>query len=665
MPEKRPLPSSGREQQPRKRRRTTHTLRHVQRRPENVEPAPPDPAFAQGQLLRSISAALNAVGFDGVKPTALEMFRSHTEEYMLRFAAYIRTSMQAQRRTRPVAQDFSMALSLMPNTATASLLKPHLGLPIPESISYPSITDPAPPEAPIPDFSALLQPLTTASRPRYIPTHFPALPPKHSWVHTPVYAEREKDARKMREKATQEGMLAEQALRKLATAAKAGALNAEKRRGNALSGPGKVRNGTAVSKRVEDRRDTFVDVMKEVGGVEEEGELDMEGANGDALEDGIDTGMPDGVVVNYNMEDLGKRLLVEVEEVGLDEIFHLLRLQARPSSKSWFNVQQLDRLVLETTPESHLSSSKTNKPTQPIIELTSPNPGSGKTHFLYLLTALAVLPSDLGGKDACVVIIDTDATFSVPRLAQQVQLIIENNSTTGHDVGDIVLSALKRIHIFHPQSFASTLSSLDSLPAYLFDKTRHYSLDRPVSFIALDSASAFYWQAKAEAENASFLASTAPDAAANTTRDQQPSVYAQLASAVKATSAAFCCPVVITSRHLSPTPTPTPHDQSAYFSHSLRPSLPAPLSTLSTLRLISHRLPIRKFPAGISVEEARRGAVDRQEAVEAGKYACVINEWDVDERILRRLQKEGGGGMGFGFRIMAEGLRVDGNEAGA
>ncbi|KAK0252031.1 hypothetical protein LTR91_001789 [Friedmanniomyces endolithicus] len=305
MSEKRPRPSSDRERQPRKRRRTTHTLRRVQQRPHYVEPASQDPVFAQAQLLRSIGAALHAVGFDSVKPTALEMFRSHTEEYMLRFATYIRTSMQAERRTRPVAQDFAMALSLTPDTATASLLQPHLQLPIPECISYPSIPEPAPPEAPIPDFTALLQPLTMTPLPRYVPPHFPALPSKHAWVHTPVYAEREKDARKMREKATQEGLLAEQALRKLATAAKAGVLKAEKRRSSVLSGPGKVVNGTAAPRRVEDRSDTFADVMKEVGGEEEEEEEEDgvlgQGAAKDDLEDGIDERAQEGVVVNYDM----------------------------------------------------------------------------------------------------------------------------------------------------------------------------------------------------------------------------------------------------------------------------------------------------------------------------------------------------------------------------
>lgn len=54
--------------------------RHVQARPDHVELAPPKPAFAQGQLMRSITAALTMTGFDSVTPSALEMFRAATEE---------------------------------------------------------------------------------------------------------------------------------------------------------------------------------------------------------------------------------------------------------------------------------------------------------------------------------------------------------------------------------------------------------------------------------------------------------------------------------------------------------------------------------------------------------------------------------------------------------
>lgn len=52
----------------------------------------------------------------------------------------------------------------------------------------------------------------------YVPAHFPPLPSQHSWKQTPVYTERENDPRKIRERATQEGILAEQALRKLTSA---------------------------------------------------------------------------------------------------------------------------------------------------------------------------------------------------------------------------------------------------------------------------------------------------------------------------------------------------------------------------------------------------------------------------------------------------------------
>ncbi|KAK5115317.1 hypothetical protein LTR62_001517 [Meristemomyces frigidus] len=298
MAEKRRWSSAlGGEQSQGKRRRVIHSLRHVQQRPEHIEPAPQEPAFTEDQLLKSIGAALTMVGFDGIEPGALEMLRSHTEEYMLRFTTYIRTSMHNGRRITPIAQDFSQALSFMPNTSTASNLKAQIKLPIPETISYPSIPAPAPAEPTAPDFSALLQPLTTQHPPRWIPSHFPALPARHSWQSTPVFPEREKDARKMRELATQEGQLAEQALRRLATAAKAGAIKAEQRRSTALSGMGKVRDGVS-GRQGKEKKDVFADVMLDLGGVDVA--VSMEG-QGVGVQDGVDVGMPEGVVVNYDL----------------------------------------------------------------------------------------------------------------------------------------------------------------------------------------------------------------------------------------------------------------------------------------------------------------------------------------------------------------------------
>lgn len=236
---------------------------------------------------------------------------------MLKFLHYARTSMSTSRRTQPTALDFASALALMPNTSSASLLKPQLSLSLPEEISYPSIPEPDPEAPSPPDFSSLLQPLVTDNPPTYIPKHFPSLPPQHAWKRTPVFPERENDARRMRERATEEGILAEQALRKLAAAAKKGAVKAEIRREGTLSGPGRKREaGRANRKRKERDEDggevMFGAMMKESGGEGLGGSGAQSEAEADAMElslheaaemreEGVDVGMPEGVVVNWDM----------------------------------------------------------------------------------------------------------------------------------------------------------------------------------------------------------------------------------------------------------------------------------------------------------------------------------------------------------------------------
>ena len=278
---------------PIKKRRIHHALRHVQQIPKDIEPAPQDPIFAQGQLLKSISAALVMAGYDSVLPTALEMFRSHVEEYMLKFLSYTRTSMHNNRRTTPTALDFASSLANMPSSHLPQLLLPQLALDVPEDISYPSIPEPEPAPAPTNDFSKLLEPLIEHNPPAWVPRHFPQLPPKHAWKETPVFPEREKDSRKLREKATEEGVLAEQALRKLAAAAKTSAINAEKHRNNALRGEGKARDPARSGGRagVRVHEDTFAEMLKDVGGGDEATELASDEAE---TRTGVDLSMPEG-----------------------------------------------------------------------------------------------------------------------------------------------------------------------------------------------------------------------------------------------------------------------------------------------------------------------------------------------------------------------------------
>lgn len=85
--QKRAHPESTATSLPHKKRKVRRALHHVQNRPEHIEPAPQDPVFAQGQLMRSITAALVMAGFDSSHPTALEMFRASVEECKLRTPA--------------------------------------------------------------------------------------------------------------------------------------------------------------------------------------------------------------------------------------------------------------------------------------------------------------------------------------------------------------------------------------------------------------------------------------------------------------------------------------------------------------------------------------------------------------------------------------------------
>ncbi|KAF2767341.1 hypothetical protein EJ03DRAFT_156603 [Teratosphaeria nubilosa] len=348
-------------------------------------------------------------------------------------------------------------------------------------------------------------------------------------------------------------------------------------------------------------------------------------------------------------EDLGKRLLAEVEEVGLDEIFQLLRAQDK-SQEEYFGIPQVDRLV-SIGLENKLPASKT-KSTQPVIELMSDGAGGGKTHLLYHMLAQAVLPTRLANKQGCAVVIGTDGHFNIPRLAQQLHLLCSRRNHPPQTRTETVYSLLKHVHIFRPQSLASTIATLASLPTYLFDKTRHHSFDRPLAFIALDSASAFYWQTRAEEEEASLLATTTPGAA----KPNSLPTWAHLSTALKNASTIFSCPVILTSWNLNQPTAMQRHGHGEESQRTLRPSLPAPLSQIATVRFIVRRVPVRKFPVGISIEEAKREAENRQNAVDECKFECTVNEWGIDERLLQKLERAG---AGFSFTIKEVGLLVE------
>ncbi|KAL8889806.1 MAG: hypothetical protein Q9192_005962 [Flavoplaca navasiana] len=161
---------------------------------------------AQVELLltRSIALALEALGFEASEPLALESFRLVAQEYALvplrREAVYARLST---------------------NRLSLRALLPHLDPPVARKRAQLTLAYESKQEEEQCDHRFLGPELNGTSDQEsrsYIPHHFPSLPSKHTYQATAEYPSREEDPRKIRERAAEEGRLAEEALRRLISA---------------------------------------------------------------------------------------------------------------------------------------------------------------------------------------------------------------------------------------------------------------------------------------------------------------------------------------------------------------------------------------------------------------------------------------------------------------
>jgi hypothetical protein len=124
--------------------------------------------------------------------------------------------------------------------------------------------------------------------------------------------------------------------------------------------------------------------------------------------------------------------------------------------------------------ENHQPSSS---PKLPIIELCSEESGAGKTQFLYLITAIAIIPEvyadiDLGGRNCAVVILDTESRFSIQRLVQVIKSYVLSKDPSLENIDDLMHKSLQHVHIYQPQSLASLIATLSTLEPYLFTELR-------------------------------------------------------------------------------------------------------------------------------------------------------------------------------------------------
>ncbi|KAF2713039.1 hypothetical protein K504DRAFT_461622 [Pleomassaria siparia CBS 279.74] len=278
----------------------------------------------------------------------------------------------------------------------------------------------------------------------------------------------------------------------------------------------------------------------------------------------------------------------------------------------------------------------------PILEFISPPPnhtpsGSGKTSLIYLISALAILPSTfssvaLGGCNAAVVILDPLAHFNVRRLAEVcVCLVLSKIGDKGRleidlkeKIKETVRVALVHVHIFRPTSWIDMVEVLKQMQEYIFDGARHQSMKRRIHSIVLEDVDAFYWDIRSTSVSTTD-ASTLPSplAAASTT----------LTKAVLSLSTSLSAAILLTSHSGTSNP------------KTFR--APIPLSTswpahVSIVRLAIRRVDVLRYAPGISVEEADGERGQRWEVVKRGRFEC----W----KVVGAGGKENDGG-GFVFTV--------------
>jgi hypothetical protein len=280
-----------------------------------------------------------------------------------------------------------------------------------------------------------------------------------------------------------------------------------------------------------------------------------------------------------------------------------------------------------------------------IIELTSSLPASGKTNFLYYVTALAVLPSDHAGKGTAVVWFDTDGRFSATRLREVVLGIISSLAASEDDSESLAQQALTHVHVFRPQSSQQLIDTLDHLPTYLLDTTAHSSIRRRLGLLVLDSATAFYWQDRFDSETARFEHPEKP-------RDK-PSRTAEIITRLRKLQKAFDCAAAYSTSSMSAAVNKPAQLSAADTGAPSEARSISPWTALATLTLNLSRVDVPRFASHMSLEDCLRDREKRQEAVSNGKFLAEVDRsrseaWTADVKEEWRKMEAGGS---FSFSI--------------
>ncbi|KAJ4489390.1 hypothetical protein C8J55DRAFT_505005 [Lentinula edodes] len=137
-----------------------------------------------------------------------------------------------------------------------------------------------------------------------------------------------------------------------------------------------------------------------------------------------------------------------------------------------------------------------------VLEIQGP-PASGKSHLLYLLMIICIIPTtyastSLGGWGKVTILYDTGATFDLARFKQLLtsHLATALKNKDSNDIQILVKRSLQNLHIFRPCSSIQLAATLFRLPSY-----HQINLpDSEIGILAIDSMSAFCWADRFTAE---------------------------------------------------------------------------------------------------------------------------------------------------------------------
>jgi DNA-repair protein XRCC2 len=284
-----------------------------------------------------------------------------------------------------------------------------------------------------------------------------------------------------------------------------------------------------------------------------------------------------------------------------------------------------------------------------------------------------VLPLDYAGKRHEVVWLDTDGRFSATRLQSVLinHLSVKFPKLSSCESNSICSEALQHVNIFRPQSSSQLVSTLASLPGYLLGSggsggsAAHFSASRSLGLIVLDSATAFYWQDRFEADLARFEALGA-DESAGVRSPAQSSRTLEVIAELKKLQKLFDCTILFTSTPYVKSSIRTTFTGTDIITNDGR-LLPqeqpgvSPWTGFATLSLsVSHER-VRQFAAHMSPEDCERDQTNRLAAVAKG-HSIVSVDWSMSDTWASGVRDTMNGldGQGsFGIRITSLGIATD------